>query len=58
VDRIEKDSSSEEAELVVLAAEANAAFPKTLALIDHSIERLDATHTRLDALLRESGIRK
>lgn len=57
VDNFEKVSAEEEAELAALAAEANAAIPKMRQALDRSIARLEATHRKVDALLREEGVR-
>ena len=48
----------QEAELAVLVAEANAAIPKMRDSMDRMIATLDATHAKVDAFLREAGIRK
>ena len=53
-----QDESEEEAELAALVQQVNEALPKMQASIERSIERLDATHSKVDKLLRESGIRK
>ena len=58
VDNYEKISVEEEAELAALVAEANAAIPKMRESLDRSIATLDATHRKVDALLREAGIRR
>jgi hypothetical protein len=58
VDNFERMSAEEEAELVALVAEANASIPRMQATLDRSIATLDATHKRVDAFLREAGIRK
>lgn len=58
VDNFEKISAEEEAELAALVAEANAAIPKMQASLDRSIATLDATHKKVDAFLREAGVRK
>lgn len=57
VDNFEKLSDAEEAELAALVAEANAAIPRMREALDRSIARLDATHRKVDALLREAGLR-
>jgi hypothetical protein len=59
--RVEDDEDltpEEEAELAALVAEANAAIPKMQASLDRSIAILDATHEKVDAFLREVGVRK
>ncbi len=48
----------QEAELAALAAEANEVIPKIREALDRSSERLEATHRKVDILLREMGIRK
>ena len=58
VDNFEKISAEEEAELMALVAEANAAIPKMRASLDRSIATLDATHSKVDTFLREAGVRK
>jgi hypothetical protein len=59
--RVEDDDEltvEQEAELAALVAEANAAIPKMQASLDRSIATLDATHGKVDAFLREIGVRK
>ncbi len=51
------DDSGEEAELAALVAEANAAIPQMRAAIDRMIDTLDASHRKVDAFLREAGVR-
>ncbi|WP_375271549.1 hypothetical protein [Sphingomonas sp.] len=51
------DDDGEEAELAALVAEANAAIPQMRASIDRMIETLDASHRKVDAFLREAGVR-
>ena len=50
-------SAGEEAELAALVAEANAAIPQMRASIDRMIDALDASHRKVDAFLREAGVR-
>lgn len=59
--RVEDDdelTAEQEAELAALVAEANEAIPKMQASLDRSIAILDATHRKVDAFLREAGVRK
>lgn len=59
--RVEDDdelTAEQEAELAALVAEANAVIPKMQASLDRSIAILDATHSKVDAFLREVGVRK
>ncbi len=60
--RVEDDddelTADQEAELAALVAEANAVIPKMQASLDRSIAILDATHRKVDAFLREVGVRK
>jgi hypothetical protein len=59
--RVEDDdelTAEQEAELAALVAEANEAIPKMQASLDRSIAILDATHRKVDAFLREVGVRK
>lgn len=59
--RVEGDDEltvEQEAELAALVAEANAVIPKIREALDRSSERLEATHLKVDTLLREMGIRK
>jgi len=51
------DDGAEEAELAALVAEANAAIPQMRAAIDRMIDTLDASHRKVDAFLREAGVR-
>jgi hypothetical protein len=58
--RVEEDNdltAEEEAELAALVAEVNEVIPKIQRSLDRSSERLEATHRKVDALLREMGIR-
>ena len=52
------DETAEDAELAAVVAEANEAIPKMAASIDHMIATLDASHSRVDAFLREVGVRR
>lgn len=59
--RVEDDdelTAEQEAELAALVAEANAVIPKMQASLDRSIAILDATHRKVNAFLREVGVRK
>ncbi len=58
LDSFDSVSSQEEAELAALVAEVNKAIPEMRASLDRSCERLEATHKKVDALLRESGFRQ
>nr|WP_223176754.1 hypothetical protein [Sphingomonas hominis] len=51
------DANDEEVELAALVAEANAAIPQMRASIDRMIDALDASHRKVDAFLREAGVR-
>lgn len=51
------DDGKEEAELAALVAEANAAIPRMRAAIDRMIDTLDSSHRKVDAFLREAGVR-
>lgn len=51
-------SESEEAELAALTDEVNAAVPKMVESFDRMIARMDRTHAKVDALLRDKGYRK
>ncbi len=58
--RVEDDdelTAEQEAELAALVAEANEAIPKMQASLDRSIATLEATHRKVDAFLREVGVR-
>jgi hypothetical protein len=48
----------EERELAALVGMVNAAIPEMRKSLERSAARLDATHRKVDALLREAGIRK
>ena len=54
----EPNDSDEERELAALVGMVNAAIPEMRKALERSAARLDATHRKVDALLRESGIRK
>ncbi len=49
--------SDEEAELAALLELVRTAVPQMQASLDRSIARLDASHSKVDRLLRESGVR-
>jgi hypothetical protein len=51
-------SDEEEAELAALVEEVNRAIPQMRDSIDRMIKRLDRSHKKVDALLREAGIRR
>ena len=51
------DANGDEAELAALVAEANEAIPQMRASIDRMIETLDASHRKVDAFLRDAGVR-
>lgn len=51
-------SAEEEAELMALTAQVNEAIPQMAAAMDRMIERLDRSHSKVDAFLREKGVRK
>ena len=51
-------TEEEEAELAALTEQVNEAIPKMAAAFDRMIERLDQTHAKVDAMLRETGYRK
>jgi len=55
---IGQPTPDEEIELAALVQQVNEAIPKMNASIDGMIERLDATHIRVDAFLRDLGVRK
>lgn len=55
---IGQPTPTEEAELAVLVQQANEAIPHMRASLDHMIETLDSTHRKVDAFLRDAGIRK
>jgi hypothetical protein len=58
VDNYSNVSADQEAELAALVAEVNKAIPEMRASLDRSCERLEATHKKVDAMLREAGFRK
>lgn len=51
-------TDEEEAELIALTAQVNEAVPRMAAAMDRMIDRLDESHRRIDAFLREKGVRK
>lgn len=53
-----KPTPEEEAELVALTAQVNAAIPRMMASLDRMSETLRKSHKEMDAFLREKGIRK
>lgn len=55
---IGQPTPNEESELAALVQQVNEAIPKMTASIDGMIDRLDATHGRVDAFLRDIGVRK
>ena len=55
---IAQPNEAEEAELAALVEQVNEAIPKMNAAIDHMIETMDRTHSKVDALLRDMGVRK
>ena len=57
VDNYSNISLEQEAELAALVAEVNKAIPEMRASLDRSCARLDATHKKVDAMLREAGFR-
>ena len=57
VDNFENVTEQEEAELAALVAEANIVIPKIREALDRSIAALDTTHEKVDAFLREAGVR-
>lgn len=54
---IAQPTPEEEEELAVLVEEVNEALPKMNASIDSMIATLDATHEKVDAFLRDMGVR-
>lgn len=54
---ISQPSPDEEVELTALMEHVNEAIPKMNASIDRMIATMDATHRRVDAVLREMGMR-
>jgi len=48
----------QEAELAALVAQVNETIPKMRASIERSIATLDKTHKKVDAVLRDAGIRQ
>jgi hypothetical protein len=55
---IGQPTEDEEAELVALTQQVNEAVPRMAAAMDRMIERMDRTHRKVDALLRDKGYRK
>ncbi len=55
---IGQPSEEEEAELAALTSEVNEAIPRMVASFDRMIGRLEESHHKIDALLREKGFRK
>lgn len=55
---IGQPTETEEEELAFLVQQVNDAIPKMHASLDNMIETLDRTHRKVDAFLREAGIRK
>ena len=56
VDNFEKVSDQQEAELVALAAELNAAVPQMKAALERSSEMIQELHRENEAFFRERGI--
>ena len=52
-----KPSESEEAELAALTQQVNEAIPRMAAAFDRMSDRMERTHAKVDALLREKGYR-
>lgn len=50
--------SDEEKELAALVAIIRSTVPEMRASLEQSAARLDATHRKVDAMLREAGVRK
>ena len=55
---IGQPTPDEEAELTMLVQQVNEAIPKMHASLDNMIDTLDRTHRKVDAFLREAGIRR
>ena len=55
---IGQPTADQEAELAVLVQQVNEAIPKMHASLDNMIDTLDRTHRKVDAFLREAGIRR
>lgn len=55
---IGQPTAAQEAELAVLIQQVNEAIPKMHASLDNMIDTLDRTHRKVDAFLREAGIRR
>ena len=58
LDEEEQITAEEEVELTVLVEQVNEALPKMRASIDSMIERMDAAHQKVDAFLKDAGVRK
>ena len=54
---IGQPTDAEEAELTMLVQQANEAIPKMHASLDNMIATLDESHRKVDAFLRDVGIR-
>lgn len=54
---IAQPTAEQEAELVALVDQVNEAVPKMHASIDSMIATMDATHRKVDAFLRDMGVR-
>ena len=55
---IGQPTPEEEAEMIALTEQVNEAIPRMAAAFDRMIERMDETHNKVDAFLREKGYRK
>lgn len=55
---IGQPTQEEEAELAALTDEVNVAIPRMVESFDRMIARMDRTHRKIDALLRDKGYRK
>lgn len=55
---IGQPTTAQEEELAFLLEQANEAIPKMRASLDNMIDTLDRTHSKVDAFLREAGVRK
>ena len=55
---IGQPTEAEDAELAMLVQQANEAIPKMHASLDRMIAALDASHSKVDAFLREAGVRR
>lgn len=56
VDNFDPDAQTAP-QLAALVAEVNELLPRIQASLDRSADRLDATHERVDQLLRDMGVR-